>query len=102
MMKQEFEHQVMEIRGMQRGPLHLSDEDYELIEYVYTFHPCISETEGKRQVAMLWNEFGKQIFKDMRATAQRNQELEDAIQRTRHQLQNLLDEADALRKGGGL
>lgn len=97
MMKYEFEDRLKALEPMRMG---ISDEDYSLIEYVYTWHPCISETEGKAQVAWLYKEFGIKVFQDMQATARRNQELEEAIQRTRGQLQKLLDEADALRKGG--
>lgn len=97
MTKYEFEDHLKALEPMCRG---ISDEDYILIEYVYTWHPCISETEGKAQVALLYKEFGIRVFQDMKATARRNQELEEAIQRTREQLRKLLDEADTLRKGG--
>jgi len=97
MMKHEFEACLRELNPMD---VKVSDEDYGLIEYVYAFHPCISNTKGKAQVAWLFNEFGIRIFKDMQATASRNQDLEEAIWRTRGQLQKLLDEADELRKGG--
>ena len=30
-----------------------TDSAYADIETVYTFHPCISETEGKKQIANL-------------------------------------------------
>ena len=96
MMREEFDRKLEEIRGISS---HISEEDYKLIEYIYTFHPCISETDGKRQVAGLYHEFGIRIFKDMLETANKNKELEVEIGRARHKLQNLLDEADALRKG---
>ena len=96
MMREEFDRKLEEIRGISS---HISEEDYKLIEYIYTFHPCVSETDGKRQVALLYHEFGMQIFKDMLTTATRNQLLEAEIIKTRQKLQKLLDEADALRKG---
>ena len=99
MMKCEFEAHLNELEPLQRT---VSDDDYKLIEYVYTFHPSISETEGKRQVALLYHEFGIRIFKDMEATATRNRSLEVEIGRARHKLQALLEEADDLRKGVGL
>ena len=46
MMKQEFEKLI----GKE-----VSEEDYSLIDRVYTFHPAISETEGKKQIAILYN-----------------------------------------------
>lgn len=97
MMKYEFEEKLREIEPIDRT---VTDAEYQLIEYIYTFHPSISETEGKRQVAGLYHEFGIRIFKDMKPTADRNRELEVEIGRARHNLQSLLDEADELRKGG--
>lgn len=99
MMKHEFEAKLSELEPIQRI---VSDDDYKLIEYVYTFHPSISETDGKRQVALLYHEFGLRVFKDMEATATANQVLESAIHKTRAELQKLLDEADDLRKGVGV
>lgn len=96
MMKHEFEAKLNELEPIQRT---VSDDDYKLIEYVYTFHPCISETDGKRQVAFLYHEFGIRIFRDMLKTANKNKELIVEIGRARHKLQDLLDEADELRKG---
>jgi hypothetical protein len=32
-----------------------TDKEYEAIETVYTFHPAISETEGKKQIASLYD-----------------------------------------------
>ena len=99
MTKCEFEAKLSELEPIQRT---VSDDDYNLIEYIYTFHPSISETEGKRQVALLYHEFGILIFKDMKETANRNRSLEVEIGRARNKLKALLEEADDLRKGVGL
>lgn len=103
MMKYEFEERLNDIEGMKRT---VTDEEYKLIEHVYAFHPSISETEGKRQVALLYHEFGIRIFKDMAETAERNRELEADIKRLEaeidkasHELRDVLDQANALRRG---
>ena len=95
MTREEFESQLKELSPIPRIP---NEEEYKLISFVYTFHPSISETDGKRQVALLYHEFGIRIFKDMENTASRYKELEDAIIRTKQQLRNLEYEADRLRK----
>jgi len=95
MTREEFESQLKELSPIPRIP---NVEDFKLIEYVYIFHPSISETDGKRQVALLYYEFGIRIFKDMEHTATRNKELSEAIIRTKQQLKNLQYEADQLRK----
>ena len=97
MMKNEFEERLHDITGISCS---VSDKDYQLIEYIYTFHPSISDTEGKRQVAQLYNDFGIRIFMDMKPTADRNRQLDVEIGRARHHLEALLDEANELRRGG--
>ena len=41
------------------------DEEYQLIEEVYMWHPAIRNTSGKEEVAELYKSFGIIIFKDM-------------------------------------
>ena len=45
MMKHEFEEKL----GNQ-----VTEKEYKDIEFVYTFHPSISNTEGKTQIAQLY------------------------------------------------
>lgn len=98
MMKSEFENKLTELTGFSyEGKI--SDADYKIIDYVYTFHPCISDTDGKRQAALLYKEFGMRIFRDMLKTATKNSDLIVEIGRARKHLEFLLEEADALRKG---
>lgn len=49
MTKQEFEERLGKT---------VNDRDYVRIEEVYTYHPSISETEGKNQIAYLYKTFG--------------------------------------------
>lgn len=56
MMKQEFENLI----GKE-----VSDKDYEVIDRVYTFHPAISETEGKKQIADIYNAGGMAVIRGM-------------------------------------
>lgn len=43
----------------------VSEEEYSTIEYVYTWYPTISETEGKAQIAQLYTDFGMPLIEDM-------------------------------------
>jgi len=66
-----------------------TDEEYEIIEIVYTFHPSISETEGKKQIAHLFDNFGFRIIADMLPTAVKAREYEELIAKKRHELEEL-------------
>lgn len=74
-----------------------TDAEYEAIETVYTFHPAISDTEGKQQIANLFDTFGFRIIADMLPTAIKAKELEEQITRKRHELEELQEEYRKLR-----
>ncbi len=57
----------------------VTNEEFEIINTVYTFHPSISETDGKKQIANLYKTFGYRIIKDMLATAIQAEKYESEI-----------------------
>lgn len=70
MTKQEFEERI-------DGTV--SEKNYSIIEKVYTFHPAISNTEGKDQIAQIYKIGGMSIIRDMVKTAEVAAELEDEM-----------------------
>lgn len=80
MMKQEFEKLIGET---------ISDAAYALIEYVYQFHPLISATDGKNQVAMLYKTFGTSVFNMMTEEAKIAKDLEDERRMVREALDSI-------------
>lgn len=74
-----------------------TDKEYETIETVYTFHPSISETEDKKQIANLFDNFGFRIIADMLPTAIKAKEIEEQITRKRHELEELQEELKRLK-----
>jgi len=75
----------------------VSDSDYKKIEFVYTYHPSISDTKGKDEIAQLFNMFGMRIIMDMIPTAEKAKELEDKIMATKSQLARLTEEYQQLK-----
>ena len=69
-----------------------TDAEYTAIETVYTFHPSISETEGKKQIASLYDTYGIRIIADMLPTATKAKEYEGRIAQKRHELESLQEE----------
>ena len=74
------------------------EKEYKVIEFVYQFHPLISETEGKDQVAYLYKNFGIGIFEEMEEKAAAAKELEDQIRQTRIKLEKLKEEYEILKR----
>ena len=76
----------------------VNDKDYEIIEYVYTYHPGIDPVKGKDQIANLYETFGMRIIVDMLPTAEKAKHYEDEIRAARLKLDRLKKEYDALRE----
>lgn len=62
MQKHEFEQRIERT---------ISEEEYKVIEFVYQFHPVISNVSGKEEVAELYKSFGMPIFRDMYPRAEK-------------------------------
>lgn len=62
MNRAEFENRVEKRKGF---AMSVTEADWKIIEKVYTFHPSISETKGKEQIADLYTEYGMGIIRDM-------------------------------------
>lgn len=85
------------IGRLPRGILEPTDGEFVAIQQVYQHHPCISETKGKDQVAMLYCEFGMRIFYDMQETALRCREIEEQRQELKCELREHEEDAEKCR-----
>ena len=90
MMKHEFEKLIGK---------DISNEDYKIVEYVYTWHPCISETNGKQQIADLYKIGEMSIIKSMVEVAKKAQIIERKISKLRAEITTLEVERLNLRSG---
>lgn len=81
------------------GGLPISDENYKIIDFVYTHHPAISEIHGKEQIVNLYKEYGMAIIRDMYDRAKRASELEKTIRYHKTLAQEAEDELSDLRCG---
>ena len=88
MLKREFEERI----GRE-----VSDKDYDIIDFVYTFHPCISDTDGKAQVVAMYLACGIAPFRCMMKEAQKAKELEEAIRVTSESLESLKRDYETLK-----
>jgi predicted aldo/keto reductase-like oxidoreductase len=86
------EHTVTKQEFKALAKREFTDKEYEAIETVYTYHPSISETEGKKQIASLYDTFGIRIIADMMPTATKAKEYEERIAQKKHELEELQEE----------
>lgn len=56
MTKEEFENIINKT---------VSDEDFKLINFIYTFYPTISNTNGKQQISAIYTAGGMAVIHDM-------------------------------------
>ena len=90
MMQSEFEKLVNR---------HVDAEDFKVIEYVYMYHPSISNTDGKRQIADLYKIGGMSVIKGMVDVAKQAQKLEGQIADLQSQLDGYKRILESLRDG---
>jgi len=98
MTREEFDRSCIEVKAQDnRRP---TAEEYKLIEYVYTFHPAISEVGGKKQIADLYMNFGMSIIQDMKPRAELMEKKERELRNARMAMQEIEREIAEIRAGG--
>ena len=90
MMKHEFEEKL----GSQ-----VTEKEFKDIEFVYTFHPSVSNTGGKTQIVELYKLGGIRLIRDMIPTAKKAQELEEKIITANTDLMKLKRQREMLANG---
>ena len=83
MTKQEFQKRI----GAE-----ISQKDYSIVEHVYTWHPSISEVEGKEQIAELYKVFGMPIIKNMMEAANYAETLDREMAQAQRQVTDITNE----------
>ena len=91
----EFIHKCERMTGTKN--VSVSDDDFKVIEFVYTYHPAISEVQGKEQIALLYMTFGMTVINDMKPRALKARELESKIAKARADYDNAMKEYNELK-----
>lgn len=90
MMREEFEKLVGK---------NVSDEEYEVIEKVYTWHPAIKNSTGKQQIAQLYTDYGMSVIRGMKKVADYMMELDKERQEIRNKLEIIKKREEMLAEG---
>lgn len=93
---------VAEVTPKEKQIKEVPDREYSIIEKVYTFHPAISETEGKRQIAELYVNFGMALIMDMVPRAELMAKKEEELRAAQIALSRVREEIEEIRKGGAI
>lgn len=93
---------VAEVTQKEKQIPEVPDQEYSIIEKVYTFHPAISETEGKRQIAELYVNFGMALIMDMVPRAELMAKKEEELRAAQIALSKVREEIEEIRKGGAI
>lgn len=96
MMRTEFEERLIEYAGEDNIRPFTQDE-YTKIEYVYTWHPAIAAVGGKKQIALIWQEFGMGMINDMYPAAKEMEALENNRAALRKDLTDIDNEIKAIK-----
>ena len=73
--------------------------EYDEIELVYTYHPSISDTEGKKQMAELYTNYGMTVIRGMVPVAKAMRSLDAARIELQRREDNLNKRAKYLSEG---
>jgi hypothetical protein len=65
---------------IERTKYHPTDQEWEIISLVYTFHPLISDVNGKKEIAKLFKQGGIGLLRDMTLGASTIKRRHDHIQ----------------------
>lgn len=74
-------------------------EQMKLIDYVYMYHPSISNADGKSQIAYLYVVFGMRLILDMRNTAHVMEDYENKERKLKTELNKLKDDRECFVSG---
>ena len=74
-------------------------EEYKVIELVYTWHPAISNTTGKKQMADLYTNFGMSVIKGMVPVAQKMSEIDMERRKLQAKMDMLKEREEMLKEG---
>ena len=77
MTREEFELQCKRI-DPEYDRSKLTEDEYKMLEYVYTWYPTITNVSGKEQIANLYMSFGFCIIQDMYSRACEMEKLDTA------------------------
>ena len=99
MLRHEFDAECTNIK-QSYDPSEVSDRDFEVIQYVYTWYPTIAGGQvGHRQIAYLFITFGWGMIDDIYARAKEAEIIDTKLRQNRSDMKLLLQQQELLECG---
>lgn len=76
-----------------------TEQEFDVIQFVYNYHPSFDCGNGKDKIANLYFEYGMRIILDMMGTAERCNEILEEKRKLKRQIEELDEEYAALKRG---
>lgn len=77
----------------------VTNEEYKIIEKVYTWHPAIQNTDGKNQIATIFLAGGMAVMKNMQETAEYMIRLDKEMAALKAQTEKVKNRMEAVASG---
>lgn len=77
----------------------VTNEEYKIIEKVYTWHPAIRNTDGKNQIATIFLAGGMAVMKNMQETAEYMIRLDKEMAALKAQMEKVKNRMEAVASG---
>lgn len=84
----------MRLKPCTRRP---TEKEFEVITFVYDYHPAIGLSNAKDRIARLYEDYGMRVIYDMLPTAKRAKAYTEEIIAHQKQIDELREEMDDLR-----
>lgn len=77
----------------------VTDEMFDIINFVYTWYPSLSDVHGKQQIASLYVTYGFIIIQDMHERAREHCRVDHLVSEAKNKLEELKDRVSQLSSG---
>lgn len=102
MTREEFYENVKTVaqkEGKEYNEPSINKEMWRVIETVYLFHPSISSTYGKEEIALLYHKFGMAVIRDMLPRAQKSQLMAEKLRVVNREREKVMERIEHLANG---
>lgn len=80
----------------------VTPDEYNLIEFIYQWHPSISDNNGKEQIISLYSIGGLRLIRDMKPVAELNHQIQKEIDEAKNRMNFFKNQRELLTSGADI